>query len=79
MAKFELDAGQANEVEQAFLAMPMQDGVKENLDQANERMFQTAKFMHTLSRKCPEQQVALRKLQEALHWYSTAIVKYGKR
>lgn len=77
MKRFELDAEQQKNLEQAFLSPAVQDGMVEKYESINEKFFQTAKFLYALTKKCPEQTIALRKLQEAQHWFNEAIKKHG--
>ena len=75
MKKYELDAEQEQMLERAFLMVPPQDGVTQKLESINEKIQQAAKYLMTITKKCPEQAQMLRKLQEASMWAQEAVKK----
>lgn len=75
MKRYELDDEQGHQIERAFLQHTPKEGWVERFAFINEKMVQTAKALYSVTPKCPEQTLALRKLQEAQHWFGEAIKK----
>lgn len=78
MIKYELDAQQSKDLEHAFLSHPPQDGHQQKYEVIQQKLAQTAKAIYLITAKCPEQTIALRKLQEANHWFNECIKKYER-
>lgn len=73
---YEIDAEQTQTLELAFQAMPPRDGWLEKFEAINEKLLQAARSVYKLTPKCPEQTLALRKMQEAQHWFELAIKRH---
>lgn len=76
MKKYELTAEQQKTIEKAFQSIPDRDGWAEKFEMVNEKTAALSRLMFSITPPGPEQTMALRKLQEAQHWFVDAIKKH---
>lgn len=73
---YDLDAEQTQKLDRAFHASTPRDGWAEKFEAINEAFVQASRKLFKLSPKSEEQDLALRKMQEAQFYFELAIKRH---